>query len=54
VEWSARGSIGGVEVTFEPGEPSLGGQLEAFEVIPPALAVELVFAVAPYAAPCRS
>ena len=49
VGWSERRSIGGMEVDFEPAEQRLSCVLEPFEVVPPAMAGELVFEVAPEA-----
>ena len=47
VGWSKRRSVGGMEVNFESGEEGFGGQLEPFEVVPPAVAGELALEVAP-------
>jgi hypothetical protein len=41
--WSERRSVGGMEMDFEPGEEDFGGLLEAGELVPPAMAGELVF-----------
>src|SRR5690348_4409569 len=45
--WSERWSIGGMEMNFESGEQGLGCLLEACQVVPPAMARQLVFEVAP-------
>jgi len=49
VGWSERRPLGGVEVDFEPSEESLRRHLEPCEVVPPAMASELVLEVAPQA-----
>ena len=44
-----RHGIGGMEVDGEAIEQGLGGLLKAFEIVPPPVAGELVFEVAPEA-----
>src|SRR5262249_55516598 len=47
VKGSERWSVGGREVDLEPGKQGLGGLLESFEIVPPAMAGELVLEVTP-------
>jgi hypothetical protein len=47
VEWWERWSVGGMEMDFAPSEERLGRLLEACEIIPPAMASELVLEGAP-------